>query len=356
MPLPEPPPLGAAMLPAGTYDGQVVFITGAGTGLGRAMAVEFARLGAALVIASRNAEHRQAGIEAVTRAAEEGRPKPARVIGVSVDVRDPGQVAAAFDEAEAELGPVGVLVNNAAGNFPVPAEDLSFNGWRAVTGIVLDGTFNCSTEFARRAIAREAPGAVLNIGATYAWTGGPGTAHSAAAKAAVTNLDPVAGGRMGAGGNPGELPRARAVPARGPRARDGRSAPNGAAADFTTIPPDGPAACTSSAGPRRTCAPPTRSTSPATHSFSTARTGCGAASGCPSSFRCASSPESTTATGRLITPRPGAAESASRARRTSFLTLPEGVPGQLVDDHDQLGGLLPGHPGRGEVEPWLRRC
>jgi NAD(P)-dependent dehydrogenase (short-subunit alcohol dehydrogenase family) len=81
-----------------------------------------------------------------------------------------------------------VLINNAAGNFPVPAEDLSFNGWRAVTGIVLDGTFNCSTEFARRAMARGAGGAILNIGATYAWTGGPGTAHSAAAKAAVANL------------------------------------------------------------------------------------------------------------------------------------------------------------------------
>jgi NAD(P)-dependent dehydrogenase (short-subunit alcohol dehydrogenase family) len=169
------------MLPAGTYDGCVVFITGSGTGLGKGMAMEFARLGAALVIASRKAEHREAGIEAVEKVG-------GRAIGVSVDVRDPEQVAAAFDETERELGPVDVLVNNAAGNFPVPAEDLSFKGWRAVTGIVLDGTFNCSTEFARRAIARGAPGAVLNIGATYSWTGGPGTAHSAAAKAGVTNL------------------------------------------------------------------------------------------------------------------------------------------------------------------------
>jgi NAD(P)-dependent dehydrogenase (short-subunit alcohol dehydrogenase family) len=236
MPLPEPPPLGTAMLPAGTYDGQVVFITGAGTGLGRAMAVEFARLGAALVIASRNAEHRQAGIEAVTRVTEEAGGKPARVIGVAVDVRDPGQVAAAFDEAERELGPVGVLVNNAAGNFPVPAEDLSFNGWRAVTGIVLDGTFNCSTEFARRAIARGAPGAVLNIGATYAWTGGPGAAHSAAAKAAVTNLTQSLAVEWAPAGirvnclAPGLFPHDDHVPAMA------AVRPNGAARDFTTIP------------------------------------------------------------------------------------------------------------------------
>ena len=327
MPLPEPPPLGTAMLPAGTYDGQVVFITGAGTGLGRAMAVEFARLGAALVIASRNAEHRQAGIEAVTRAAEEAGEKPARVIGVSVDVRDPGQVAAAFDEAEAELGPVGVLVNNAAGNFPVPAEDLSFNGWRAVTGIVLDGTFNCSTEFARRAIAPGSAGGGTQHRGDLRLDRGTGHRPLGGGQGGSDEPDPVAGGRMGAGGNPGELPRARAVPARGPRARDGRAAGRtGPRRTSRRSPPDGPAACTSSAGPRRTCAPPTRSTSPATHSFSTARTGCGAACGCPSSFRCASSPEST-GNGTPDHARPGAAESASRARRTSFLTLPEGVRG-----------------------------
>jgi NAD(P)-dependent dehydrogenase (short-subunit alcohol dehydrogenase family) len=57
-----------------------------------------------------------------------------------------------------------------------------------VTGIVLDGTWICSTEFARRRIADGRGGAILNIGATYAWTGGPGTSPSAAAKAAVTNL------------------------------------------------------------------------------------------------------------------------------------------------------------------------
>ena len=176
-----PPAAGAAMLPTGTFDGDVVLVTGGGTGLGRAIAVEFARLGAAVVVAGRDAAHRDSGIAAVQAVG-------GRAIGVAVDVRDPDQVAVCFDEAERRLGPVTVLVNNAAGNFPVLAENLSLGGWRAVTGIVLDGTFICSTEFARRAIARQADGAILNIGATYAWTGGPGTAHSAAAKAGVTNL------------------------------------------------------------------------------------------------------------------------------------------------------------------------
>lgn len=169
------------MLPPGTYAGEVVLITGGGTGLGKAMAVEFARLGAGIVVASRDADHRAAGIDAVAAAG-------GHAIGVAMDVREPEQIAAAFDVAERELGSVGVLVNNAAGNFPVTALDLSPKGWRAVTDIVLNGTFNCAHEFARRRIAAARPGAILNIGATYAWTGGPGAAHSAAAKAGVANL------------------------------------------------------------------------------------------------------------------------------------------------------------------------
>jgi NAD(P)-dependent dehydrogenase (short-subunit alcohol dehydrogenase family) len=181
MPLPEPPPAGTAMLPPGTFAGEVVLVTGGGTGLGRAMAIEFARLGARVAVVSRDPEHRAAGVAAVEEAGGTG-------FGVGADVRDPASVVAAFDAVEVALGPVSVLVNNAAGNFQVPAETMSPNAWRAVTSIVLDGTYYCSREFARRRIAADASGAILNIGATYAWTGGPGAAHSAAAKAAVANL------------------------------------------------------------------------------------------------------------------------------------------------------------------------
>lgn len=181
MGLSEPPPIGQAMLPAGTYDGKVVMITGGGTGLGKGMAVEFGRLGARVAIVSRREEHRASGVAAVNEVG-------ATAVGVSCDVRDPDAVAAAFDTITSELGPVDVLVNNAAGNFPVPAEEMSFNAWKSVTGIVLDGTFLCSTELARRCIADDRDGVILNIGATYSWTGGPATAHSAAAKAGVTNL------------------------------------------------------------------------------------------------------------------------------------------------------------------------
>jgi NAD(P)-dependent dehydrogenase (short-subunit alcohol dehydrogenase family) len=112
----------------------------------------------------------------------------ARAAQAAADIRDPEQVAAAFGAIEAELGLVTVLVNNASANFPVVAEDLSPNGWRAVTDIVLTGTFLCSREFAKRLIAAGRPGAILNILATQAFTGGPGMVHTSAAKAGVDNL------------------------------------------------------------------------------------------------------------------------------------------------------------------------
>jgi NAD(P)-dependent dehydrogenase (short-subunit alcohol dehydrogenase family) len=181
MGVPEPPALGASLLAPGSFDGQTVIVTGGGTGLGKAIALEFARLGASLAILSRGEEHRAAGVKAIQELG-------ARALGVACDVRQADAVAAAFDAVEHELGLASVLVNNAAGNFPVPAEELSPNGWRAVVDSVLTGTFHCSREFGRRHIAAGQPGSIINIGAAYAWTGGPGFAHSAAAKAGVKNL------------------------------------------------------------------------------------------------------------------------------------------------------------------------
>ena len=100
-------------------------------------------------------------------------------------VMDP---AAAFDAAEERFGRPGVLINNAAANFPVPAEDMSPNAWRTVVDITLNGTFFCCREFGRRHIEAGTSASIVNIGASYAWTGGPGFAHSSAAKAGVKNL------------------------------------------------------------------------------------------------------------------------------------------------------------------------
>jgi len=179
--LAEPPPLGASALPEGTFAGTTVFVTGGGTGLGKAIASEFARLGANLVVASRKSEHLEAAEEAM---ASLGAP----VETVECDIRDPEQIAAAFDSAASAFGLPEVLINNAAANFPVPAEDMSPNAWRTVVDITLNGTFFCAREFARRHLAVGTPASVVNVGASYAWTGGPGFAHSAAAKAGVKNM------------------------------------------------------------------------------------------------------------------------------------------------------------------------
>jgi NAD(P)-dependent dehydrogenase (short-subunit alcohol dehydrogenase family) len=167
------------MLPAGSLEGRVCLVTGGGTGLGRAIALELSRLGAEVAVCGRRPEPLEETVELL----------PGRGFAVRCDVREPEQVEAAFAAVEDALGPVTTLLNNAAGNFVVPAEQLSPNGWRAVVGIVLDGTFFCSRELARRHLARGGErGEIVNMIATYAWTGGPGTVHSAAAKAGVLSL------------------------------------------------------------------------------------------------------------------------------------------------------------------------
>lgn len=181
--IPGPPAEGETALRPGAFNGQTVLVTGGGTGLGKAVAAEFARLGASMVIASRKAEHLAAGAEAMAGLGAE-------VLTAACDIRDPEQIRSLFDAAAERFGPgpPEVLVNNAAANFPVPADELSPNGWRAVVDITLNGTFFCCREFARRHMAAGTAGSIVNVGASYAWTGGPGFAHSAAAKAGVKSL------------------------------------------------------------------------------------------------------------------------------------------------------------------------
>ena len=98
------------MLPAGSLEGRVCLVTGGGTGLGRAIALELSRLGAAVAVCGRRPEPLE---ETVQQLAGTG-------FAVRCDVREPEQVEAAFAAVEDALGPVTTLVNNAAGNFVVP--------------------------------------------------------------------------------------------------------------------------------------------------------------------------------------------------------------------------------------------
>jgi len=152
-------------------------VTGGGTGLGLEMSRSLAALGATVVIASRSAEHHAAFRDEASR-------NGWKADSLVLDVREPKLVREAAAEIVARHGHVDILVNNAAGNFVCPAERLSSNAWRAVLGIVLDGTFYCSQHFGKGMIARGS-GSILNIVATYAWTGMAGVVHSASAKAGV---------------------------------------------------------------------------------------------------------------------------------------------------------------------------
>ena len=176
-----PPPFDTPPYPADMFAGQTVLVTGGGSGMGLAMAKAFAQGGAQVAVMGRDLERAQDGAAKIAALG-------VRTHAISCDVRQPDAVAAAFDESENELGPIRLLANNAGANFPVLAEKISANAWNAVTRIAIDGTFLCSTEFARRCMARGEGGAIINNSAQYIWTGFPGDAHSAAAKTAQATM------------------------------------------------------------------------------------------------------------------------------------------------------------------------
>jgi NAD(P)-dependent dehydrogenase (short-subunit alcohol dehydrogenase family) len=158
--------------------GKTTIITGGGTGLGRSTALRLAGLGARVAVLGRRPDPLTETVGAIRAAG-------GVAMGVPADVRNPASVKAAFDAAESELGPANQLINNAAGNFLAPAEDISANAFNSVVQIVLYGTFHCATELGRRLIARKAKGEVLSITTNYAETGSAFVVPSAAAKAGV---------------------------------------------------------------------------------------------------------------------------------------------------------------------------
>ena len=160
---------------------QVAVVTGGGTGIGLAVSRRMGELGARITIASRNSENLERGSSELRRTGLDP-------LCVQLDVRNPEQVDEMVQRVVRHFGHIDILVNNAAGNFICRAEDLSPNGWNAVVGIVLNGSFYCSRAVGRHMIARGKGGAIVSILANYVWTGSAGTIHSAAAKAGVMSM------------------------------------------------------------------------------------------------------------------------------------------------------------------------
>ncbi len=166
--------------------GRVALVTGGGRGLGEQMARGLAQAGASVALGSRKRE----ACEEV--AAEIAREYGARTLALRLDVSDEGEVAAAFDAVEAELGPVDLLVNNSGTSWGAPAAELPLDAWHKVMEVNATGTFLCSRELGRRLIARGSPGAILNVASIAGLKGSPpevlDAAGYSASKGAVVAL------------------------------------------------------------------------------------------------------------------------------------------------------------------------
>ncbi|NXU57400.1 DECR protein, partial [Turnix velox] len=173
------PPVQKAMLPPNSFQGKVAFITGGGTGIGKAMTTTLSSLGATCVIASRK-------LDVLKGTAEEISSKSGnKVHAIQCDVRDPVSVKNTVAELIQLVGHPNVVINNAAGNFISPSERLSPNAWKTITDIVLNGTAFITLEIGRELIKAKKGAAFLAITTIYAESGSGFVLPSASAKAGV---------------------------------------------------------------------------------------------------------------------------------------------------------------------------
>jgi NAD(P)-dependent dehydrogenase (short-subunit alcohol dehydrogenase family) len=172
--------------------GKTAIVTGGGVGIGKSIALEFARAGADVAVCSRKVEN----CEAVAKAVRDlGR----RSFAMAVDVRNEDQVKAMVERAVSEFGRLDVMVNNAGASFRAKFENISLNGWNSVVGINLNGVF-LGCKHAGQQMMAQGRGVIINIASTAGVYGSTMMSHYGAAKAAVIMLTRelgVAWGRKG---------------------------------------------------------------------------------------------------------------------------------------------------------------
>jgi citronellol/citronellal dehydrogenase len=176
-----PPPVAyRSPLRSDANAGRVALVSGGGTGIGRATALELAGSGARVVLCGRRAEPLD-GVRA------EIESLGGEAFAVAGDLREAEAAERVVGEALARFGHVDVLVNNAGGQFTAPAEQISDNGWRAVEGVTVDAVWSLTREVATRSMIPRGGGLVVFVGFSPL-RGIPGFAHASAGRAAVANL------------------------------------------------------------------------------------------------------------------------------------------------------------------------
>ena len=177
-----------------SVEGKVTIVTGGGTGIGESIAKEFAARGAKVLIASRNVEN-------LTKVRDDIRKDGGICEFTTVEVRQADQCDAMIETAVKHFGRLDVLINNHGASITTPSFNLSPNGWKAVIGINLDGTFYCSKAAARQFIKQgEKSGSIINISSTAGVHGSTTMLPYGAAKAGVVNLTISQAGEWGANG------------------------------------------------------------------------------------------------------------------------------------------------------------
>jgi citronellol/citronellal dehydrogenase len=177
----EPPsPESQRVFAPRILDGRVCIVTGGGSGIGLATARELARLGASVAICGRTQQKLDdalAELKAITPNAH----------AIACDIREPAQVEAMVGDVLARFGKIDVLVNNAGGQFPSPAQHISPNGFLAVIKNNLVGTFHVTREVANQWMIKNGGGRIVNVIANI-YRGFPGMVHTGAARAGVENM------------------------------------------------------------------------------------------------------------------------------------------------------------------------
>jgi len=175
-----------------SLEGKTAIVTGGGTGIGKSIALEFARAGADVAVCSRKLEHLEPVVKAI-------RDLGRRSFCMAVDVRQEDQVKAVVERAVAEFGRLDVMVNNAGASFRARPEDISLNGWNAVVQINLNGVF-LGCKWAGKHMLERGSGVIVNIASVAGVYGSTMMSHYGAAKSAVIMLTRelgIAWGRKG---------------------------------------------------------------------------------------------------------------------------------------------------------------